>query len=229
MGTISSENNTKGKSYIAFFDLDDTLIRANSGKLLVRGAYEKGMMSLPDLINAIWMSFLYKFRLMNSEKIIAGMLKWLAGVPEKRVIDLSSEVFEKYMLHAIPEEARREIRMHKDKNAAVVILSSALYPVCQVVADHLEVDDVICTHIETDDGRCTGHTAGKFCFGNEKVSRLKEYCEKNNSKVEQAWYYGDSFSDFPVLQIVGNPVCVNPDKKLQKAANKNSWKIYLWK
>ncbi|MCX6261464.1 MAG: HAD-IB family hydrolase [Bacteroidia bacterium] len=229
MGTISSENNLKGKSYIAFFDLDDTLIRANSGKLLVRGAYEKGMMSLPDLIKALWLSFLYRFRLMDPEKIIAGMLKWLAGVPEKRVSDLSSEVFEKHMLQAIPEDARSEIKMHKDKNAAVVILSSALSPVCQVVAGHLEMDDVICTQIETDGGRCTGRTAGKLCFGNEKVSRLKEYCEKNNSKVEQAWYYGDSFSDSPVLQIVGNPVCVNPDKKLQKAANKNSWKIYLWK
>jgi HAD superfamily hydrolase (TIGR01490 family) len=229
METISSENNLKGKSYIAFFDLDDTLIRANSGKLLVRGAYEKGMMSLPDLIKALWLSFLYKFRLMDSEKIIAGMLKWLDRVPEKRVSDLSSEVFEKHMLHAIPENATSEIKMHKDRNAAVVILSSALSPVCQVVAGHLEMDDVICTQIETDGGLYTGRTAGKLCFGNEKVSRLKEYCEKNNSKVEQAWYYGDSFSDFPVLQIVGNPVCVNPDKKLQKAANKNSWKIYLWK
>jgi HAD superfamily hydrolase (TIGR01490 family) len=229
MGTISLENNIKGKSYIAFFDLDDTLIRANSGKLLVRGAYEKGMMSLPDLIKALWLSFLYKFRLMDSEKIIAGMLKWLDRVPEKRVSDLSSEVFEKHMLHAIPENARSEIKIHKDRNAAVVILSSALSPVCQVVADHLELDDVICTQIETDDGLYTGRTAGKLCFGNEKVSRLKEYCEKNNCKVEQAWYYGDSFSDIPVLQIVGNPVCVNPDKKLQKAANKNSWKIYLWK
>jgi len=229
METISSENNIKGKSYIAFFDLDDTLIRANSGKLLVRGAYEKGMMSLPDLIKALWLSFLNKFRLMDSEKIIAGMLNWLAGIPEKSVSDLSTEVFEKHMLHAIPEEARSEIRMHKDKNAAVVILSSALSSVCQVVANHLEMDDVICTQIEIDDGRCTGRTAGKLCFGNEKVSRLKEYCEKNNSKIENAWYYADSFSDFPALQIVGNPVCVNPDKKLIIAANKNAWKIYSWK
>jgi HAD superfamily hydrolase (TIGR01490 family) len=229
MVTISSENNLKEKSYIAFFDLDDTLIRANSGKLLVRAAYNKGMMSTPDLIRALWLSFLYKFRLMDSEKIIAGMLKWLAGVPEKRVSDLSSEVFEKHMLNAIPEEARNEIRMHKDKNAAVVILSSALSPVCQIVADHLKMDGVICTHIETEGGRYTGRTAGKLCYGNEKVFRLKEYCEINNSNLENAWYYGDSFSDFHVLQIVGNPVCVNPDKKLFKAANRNSWKIYIWK
>jgi len=229
MGTISSENNLKGKRYIAFFDLDDTLIRANSGKLLVRGAYNKGMMSLSDLIKALWLSFLYKFRLLNSEKIIAGMFKWLEGMSEKSLSDLSSEVFENHLLHAIPEEARYEIRMHKDKNAAVVILSSALSPVCQAVAGHLEMDDYICTHIETDSGKCTGRPDGKICYGNEKVSRLKEYCEKNNSKVEDAWYYGDSVSDYPVLQIVGNPVCVNPDRKLIKTANKNSWKIYLWK
>jgi len=229
METISSENNIKGKSYIAFFDLDDTLIRANSGKLLVRGAYEKEMMSLPDLINALWLSFLYKFRLMDSEKIIAGMLNWLAGIPEKSVSDLSTEVFEKHMLHAIPEEARSEIRMHKDKNAAVVILSSALSSVCQVVANHLEMDDVICTQIEIDDGRCTGRTAGKLCFGNEKVSRLKEYCEKNNSKISDAWYYGDSISDLPVLSIVGNPVCINPDRQLRKRSKEKKWLIFNWK
>jgi HAD superfamily hydrolase (TIGR01490 family) len=228
MGNITSENNIKGKSYIAFFDLDDTLIRANSGKLLVRVAFKKGMMSLPDLIKALWLSFLYKFRLMNSEKIIGGMLKWLEGMPEESIIGLSSEVFEKHILHAISEEALREIKMHKDKNAAVVILSSALFSICQAVAGHIEMDDFICTHIETEGGRCTGQTAGKLCFGNEKAFRLKEYCEKNNSKVMNAWYYGDSFSDLPVLQIVGNPVCVNPDKKLLKSAQKNSWRICSW-
>lgn len=229
MGTISSENNLRGKSYIAFFDLDDTLIRANSGKLLARSAYKQGMMSLQDLIKAVWLLLLYKLSLLDSEKIIAGMVKWLAGVPEKRVSDLSSELFEKHLCPKITEEARSEIRFHKDKNAAVVILSSALFQICQAAASHLEMDDIICTNIETDGGICTGRTAGKPCFGNEKVSRLKEYCEKNNSKVADAWYYGDSISDLPALKIVGNPVCVNPDKKLLESANKNNWKICNWK
>lgn len=229
MGTISSENNIKRKSYIAVFDLDYTLIRANSGKLLVRGAYEKGMMSLPDLIKALWLSFLYKFRLMNSEKIIAGMLKWLVGVPEKIVSDLSSEVFEKHMLQAIPEEARSEIRMHKDKNAAIVILSSALLPVCRKVADYLDLDDVICTELEVDGSCFTGRTSGKICFGNEKLFRLKKYCEKINSKISDAWYYGDSISDLPVLTIVGYPVCINPDRQLRKKAKEKNWIIFKWK
>jgi HAD superfamily hydrolase (TIGR01490 family) len=229
MGTISSENKIKGKSYIVFFDLDNTLIRANSGKLLFRGAYEKGMMSLPDIIKALWLSFLYKLRLMNSEKIITGMLKWLSGVPEKRVSDLSSEVFEKHMLQAIPEEARNEIRMHKDKNAAIILLSSALLPVCRKVADYLDLDDVICTELEVDGSCFTGLTSGKICFGNEKLIRLKKYCEKINSKISDAWYYGDSISDLPVLSIVGNPVCINPDRQLRKRAKEKKWLIFNWK
>ena len=75
MGTISSENKLRGKSYIAFFDLDHTLVMANSGKLLVREAREKGIMRLKDITRALWMLFLYRFRLMDTEKIIAGMLQ----------------------------------------------------------------------------------------------------------------------------------------------------------
>ncbi len=229
MGTISSENKTEGKSYVAFFDLDHTLIMANSGKLLIREAREKDLMTSFDLARALWLSFLYKFSLRNTEKIIAGMLKWLEGVPVKKVNELSTEVFLKKMIGAIPDEARKEIIRHQERNGAAVILSSALCPVCQAVAGHLEMDDIVCTRIETTDGICTGRPSGRLCFGREKVERLREYCEKNNSRVEDAWYYGDSISDLPVLQIAGHPVCVNPDKKLLKAAREYNWKVFTWK
>jgi len=229
MGTISSENKTEGKSYVAFFDLDHTLIMANSGKLLIKEAREKDLMTSFDLARALWLSFLYKFSLRNTEKIIAGMLQWLEGVPVKKVNELSTEVFLKKMIGAIPDEARKEIIRHQERNGAAVILSSALCPVCRAVAGHLEMDDIVCTRIETTDGICTGRPSGRLCFGREKVERLREYCEKNNSRVEDAWYYGDSISDLPVLQIAGHPVCVNPDKKLLKAAKEYNWKVFTWK
>ena len=229
MGITSSENKTEGKSYIAFFDLDHTLIMANSGKLLIKEAREKGLMTFFDLTRALWLSFLYKFSLRNTEKIIAGMLQWLEGVPVKKVNELSTEVFLKKMAGVIPDAARKEINRHQERNGVAVILSSALCPVCQAVAGHLEMNDIVCTRIETTDGICTGRPSGRLCFGKEKVVRLREYCERNNSRVEDAWYYGDSYSDLPVLQIAGHPVCVNPDKKLLKAAIKYSWRVFTWK
>ena len=63
MARISSENRNQGTSYSAFFDLDQTLINANSGKLLIQLAYKKNMLAWSDLVRALWLSFLYKFNI----------------------------------------------------------------------------------------------------------------------------------------------------------------------
>lgn len=119
--------------------------------------------------------------------------------------------------------------MHKAAGARTVILSSSLFPICRAVADHMGIDDVICSELEVENGLLTGKPKGNLCFGNEKLVRLKAYCEKNNSPLAEAWYYGDALVDAPALGIVGNPVCVNPDKKLKKLAIEKNWTIYLWK
>jgi len=55
------------------------------------------------------------------------------------------------------------------------------------------------------------------------------YCETNNTEVENCWYYGDSVDDLPALSLVGNPVCVNPDKKLYEKALKEDWSLLICK
>jgi HAD superfamily phosphoserine phosphatase-like hydrolase len=109
-----------------------------------------------------------------------------------------------------------------------VILSSALIAVCQEMADNLNIDDILCSELEVYDGKMTGRPIGHLCFGEEKAVRLKEYCEKYKSCQSQAWYYGDSISDLPAFSVVGNPVCINPDKKLKKTAQQRDWKILHW-
>jgi HAD superfamily hydrolase (TIGR01490 family) len=229
MGTISSNNKKQQYSYTAFFDLDNTIVSENSSKLLIRLAYEKKMISNAGILKALWLSFLFKFNLKDTEKIIAGMVKWLSGISRVVIDDLSSEVFTKHLLALIPDEARSEIKMHKEKNAELVILSSALEPVCRSFADYLEMDNIICTELEVNGDSFTGRTSGKLCFGNEKLVRLKQYCEKIYSDVDRAWYYGDSIYDLPALEAVGHPVCINPDRQLRKKAIKKGWTIYDWK
>lgn len=228
MGIISSENKGPVIRYIAFFDLDHTLVNANSGKLLVKAAYKRNIMSFADVIKVLWLSFLYVFHLKNTENIIAGMINWLAGVSENTINELSSEVFNNHLLTSIPEEVKSEVKMHKDKNAAIVILSSSILPVCLKVANYLDLDDVICTELEVNGDCFTGRPSGKVCFGNEKLVRLKKYCEMINSKMSDSWFYSDSISDLPVLNFVGYPVCINPDRHLRKIAKKRNWKLFDW-
>jgi phosphoserine phosphatase len=87
------------------------------------------------------------------------------------------------------------------------------------------MDDVICSGLEIKDGVYTGYPSGTFCFGEEKVNRLNSYCAEKKINPAVTWYYGDSIADFPVLKSAGNPVCVDPDKKLLREAIKRNWKI----
>ncbi len=229
MATTFSKDSNLVKNYIAFFDLDQTITSSISGKELARGAFRKGLMTRYDLANAIFLSLLFRLELKDPLKIIDKMVRWVDGISEKTIVDLCSEVFREVLLPSVYDEARSEIEFHKRENAKVVILSSALAPVCKDMAKDLGIDDIICSDLEVNNGYLTGRPLGHICFGEEKAIRLKEYCEKNNCSPSDAFYYGDSISDLPALNLVGNPICVNPDNKLKKTALKRSWKILNWK
>jgi HAD superfamily hydrolase (TIGR01490 family) len=228
METTSLKDNNISQSYIAFFDLDRTIIKANSGSILVRQAYKMGNLSIKTLVSAIYQSYLYKFNLRDTDKIILKMGSWLKGFPLDTLTDLSDFIVNRFLLNAIHPEIREEIRFHKEHNAKVVLLSSAISSICVPVALHLEMDSVICTEMEAINGILTGYPVGNYCFEEEKVVRLIEFCKKHNVNPLNSWYYGDSIADLPVLYSVGNPVCINPDKKLTKAALKRGWKIHNW-
>ena len=216
------------KNYVAFFDLDKTIISINSGPVLVRQAYKKGVMSTGNLLNAVFQSSLYKFNLRDTNLIISKMGTWLKGLSGDVIEKLSEEVVDKYLLIAIRPEINTEISFHKSENAQTVILSSAIASICEPIGKYLSVDDIICTTMEVANGVLTGNPVGKFCFEDEKRLRLISYCEKNHYALSDAWYYADSVSDLPVLEAVGNPVCVSPDKKLKRIAHEKDWKIYNW-
>jgi len=228
METTFSKDRITGLKYIAFFDLDSTLTDVISGKALAACAYRKGLMKSSDLVTAIYLLLLYRLNLRDPLKIIDDMVSRVKGIPEQAMNDLCSEVFLKVLLPSVFREAKTEIKQHKENGAKVVILSSGLEQICREMAKSIEMDDIICSVLEVRDGYFTGRPLGRLCFGKEKVIRLIEYCKHNNVNPRYSWYYGDSFSDLPVLDYVGNPVCVNPDKKLKKAAHNRGWKVLYW-
>jgi len=225
METTSSNVSHTGIKYIAFFDLDRTIISENSGKILIQQAYRNGLISKRYVLWGTYLSLLYKFKLKDPVIIIKTITRWLKGTRESELNELAAEIFNSRLKKSIRPLIEEKIRLHKKNGARVVILSSSVFPVCRAVADYLNMDDVICTQLETENGVFTGRPHGSFCFNEVKVERLTGYCEINNTSLSTSWYYGDSTEDLPALNIVGNPVCVNPDGKLLKVAIKQGWEI----
>lgn len=229
MATTSSKDSDRGKSYFAFFDLDHTIAGTVSGRELALAAHRKGFMKRSDLISAIWLSLGYRMKLLLPENAIAKMGSWVKGMTVESIDELCMEVTDRILKPAVYDEVRNELDKHREKNAGLVILSSTVEPVCRRMAELLGMDDTLCTGLEAIDGILTGRPLGRFCFGGEKERRLREYCENNNSKLQDAWYYGDAISDLHALNCVGHPVCINPERKLAGIARERGWEIKYWK
>jgi HAD superfamily hydrolase (TIGR01490 family) len=228
MGTIFSGNSYSGKEYIVFFDLDLTISGAISGNEMAREAFRKNHVSGFHFAKALYLSLLYKLNLKDPHRIIYEIVSWVKKMPEKTMEDLSSIIVIEKLIPAVYSDAKAEIEIHRKKNAHIVILSSAIKQICSKMAIDLNIDDIICSDLETENGFLTGRSNGPLCFGEEKKIRLLEYCNRINARTSDAWYYGDSISDLAVLSSVGNPRCVNPDRKLRKTAEKRGWKILIW-
>lgn len=213
------------KQYVAFFDLDGTLLNQNSGKVLVYQAYKEGLMPRRELLFGMYLSVLHNLNLMSPVKIIGKMTHWVAGKPEKTLQEFAAGVFENHLQSLLRPEIVSELQFHKNRDAELVILSSAIVEICSPVARHLDMDSFICSRLEAKNGLYTGYPEGAFCIGREKRLRLEEYCSRKGYSTGQAYFYGDSMSDLQALSAVGHPVCINPDRKLERVAISIGWDV----
>lgn len=213
--------------YIAFYDLDHTVLEGNSATYLVQEALKIGLMSDAQYRHAVWISILYKLNLGDPVKMIDRMLGWLKGKTVSEVNNIAAEIFNKNIKTQIRPEILNSIKEHREKKGKIVLLSSATTPICDPVVKHLKMDDIICSELEEEEGILTGTTKGKLVYGMEKKVRMLEYCDLQDANPEKAWYYGDSHTDEHVMRAVGNPVAVAPDKKLLKIADSLKWPILV--
>jgi putative phosphoserine phosphatase / 1-acylglycerol-3-phosphate O-acyltransferase len=212
-------------SYTAFYDLDHTILDGNSATHLVLEARQRGIMSEKQYRHALWLSILYKLNIGDPTRMIDRMLSWLKGLKESDITELALEIFHSTIKQTIRPGILDTINEHRANKGAVVLLSSATSPICRPVTQYIEMDEMICTRLESRHGLLTGHTSGKLVYGPEKKARMLAYCREKDSDPRKAWYYGDSHTDRFVMEAVGNPVAVSPDRRLLKIAQKKNWPI----
>ena len=212
-------------NYLAFYDLDRTILKGNSATTLVEEARNRGMMSPKQFRHAVFLSIIYKLELGNPTKMINRMLSWLTGLEEVLVKQLCQDVFDNFLVDTIRPEILESMESHRKNGGALILLSSATSLICEPVSNHLQLEDVISTQLESEQGKLTGFTQGKLVYGKEKKVQMYSFCKKHQYKPAEAYYYGDSHTDFHVMAAVGNPVAVAPDKRLLRIARARKWPI----
>jgi HAD superfamily hydrolase (TIGR01490 family) len=228
MEPIFSAGNNPQNGYTVFFDLDHTCISRVSGKEVAINAIRKGYVRISELIEMAALYFLYRIKLIEPQKMAEKLIGWTSGIPEFKMDEICSETVENVLLPSVYRDAISEIEFHRMNKAKIVILSASIAQVCNKIAAIIDADGFIATILETKDGILTGRATGSICFGEGKKVQLRDYCIQNSINISESWYYGDSVSDVPVFDLVGSPVCINPDNKLKKKALERGWKILNW-
>ncbi|MFC0876740.1 HAD family hydrolase [Saccharicrinis sp. FJH2] len=213
------------KNYIAFFDLDETILTVNSGRILVKECYRNGIMSRGDLLKAYWLSVLHKLKIKSSRRSSLSMIKWLKGTEAKFMQEFTDKVVDEQLISFIRPEIMEEIQTHRKSGGRIVMLSAALTFIVKPIAEYLKFDDYICSDPEVENGHYTGKPNGPVCIEDEKEKQIREYCQRYKVELPDVWFYGDSWSDRFALNVVGNPVCVQPDSRLLKLSRDNKWRV----
>jgi phosphoserine phosphatase len=117
------------------------------------------------------------------------------------------------------------IARHKKAGREVYICSSSPEDYIALLAQALDMDGVVGTRAETVDGRYTGRLEGPMAHGPEKARRVAELAARRGIDLDRSYAYSDSINDLPLLEMVGYPVAMNPDRKLAGVARRRGWVV----
>ncbi len=217
-----------GSHIAAFFDLDRTLIDDFSAKKFVQSRVLSGKTTAKELVSQFATILLYAIGNRDFEVLTRLSAIGVKGIKEKEFIDLGKEVYKKHLKHTIYPESRELIKSHLEKGHRVVIISAATSYQIKPIASELGVEDIYCTEMEVKKGRFTGKIT-EMCWGEGKANAGRKFAKENDIDLTKSYFYTDSFDDYPLLDIVGNPYATNPDDRLSQVAFENDWPILRFK
>jgi HAD superfamily hydrolase (TIGR01490 family) len=212
----------------AFFDLDKTIISRSSSLALSRPLYRAGMVSRSQLLRSAYAQLVYLLIGADErrmERLKEGMLQLTKGWDRAQVERLVEEVILDVIDPYVYQEALDLMAKHQEEGRSLYIVSSSPEEIVRPLAHHFGVAGVIATRAEVGgDNRYTG-LLEFYAYGERKAQAMREIAERMGLDLSGSYAYSDSATDAPMLEVVGHPVAVNPDKDLRRIAQERGWEI----
>jgi HAD superfamily hydrolase (TIGR01490 family) len=218
----------KYRNSAAFYDVDGTLIRINivhafafyasrqaslfdSARRTIKTAASIPLFWAADKLSRKWFNEIF--------------YRSYEGASEDRLEVLSEELFEDVIKPNIYPRAPELIAESRRAGVRQVLVSGALDFTMRPLARHLGVDDLIANQLEFVEHYATGKLKKPFVAGATKAEIMRDYARGHGLDLAESWAYSDSFSDFPMLAVVGHPTAVNPDFRLRRIARSYDWPV----
>jgi HAD superfamily phosphoserine phosphatase-like hydrolase len=192
----------------AFFDLDKTIIAKSSTLAFGRPFYQSGLINRRTVLRSAYAQFVFA----------------LAGADAEQVREIVSETLHDIIDPIVYDEAVELITQHKAAGRDVVIVSTSGEEVVAPIGAMVGADHIVATQTVVEDGKYTGDIAA-YRYGPGKAAAVRELAEARGYDLAECYAYSDSVTDLPMLESVGYPTAVNPDRALRKIAVERGWPI----
>ncbi|HWH31963.1 MAG TPA: HAD family hydrolase, partial [Egibacteraceae bacterium] len=160
----------------------------------------------------------------KSEALRDRILASVAGTPQEELLRFMPAVVEE-LIEKVRPEAQALVDMHMEAGRDVWIISASPVEVVAELARALGMTGGLGTESEVVDGVYTGRLAAPFCYGEGKAERIHKLAAERGYDLSKCYSYSDSASDLPMMQVVGHPVAVNPDRALTAVAHRRGWPV----
>lgn len=212
----------------AFFDLDKTVIAKASIAAFGRPFRRGGLINRRVVARAVTQQMIY-LHLGADEKRLTrvreAMLTLTRGWNRDQVRQIVRETLLETIEPIIYAEALELIEWHRSRGHRVYLVSASPEEIVLPLTEMLGVDGAICSRGEVDE---TGHYTGTmqfYAYGPSKAAGMRDLARRTGIDLQASYAYSDSATDLPMLEAVGHPVAVNPDRALAKVARQRGWEI----
>lgn len=214
----------------AFFDLDKTIIAKSSTLAFSKPFQAGGLISRRAVLRSAYAQFVYLVGGADHdqmEKLRQFMSQLCAGWDVATVREIVADTLHNIVDPLVYDEAVNLIEEHRLAGRDVVIVSTSGSEVVEPIGEMLGADLVVATRLEIVDGHYTGEIA-YYAYGEEKARAIRELAEQRGYDLDACYGYSDSVTDVPMLEAVGHPHAVNPDRELRKLATANGWPVLVF-
>jgi HAD superfamily hydrolase (TIGR01490 family) len=211
----------------AFFDLDKTVISKSSSLAFTRPMYRAGLVSRSSLLKGAYAQLMYLLLGADEkkmDKVKDSMLALTRGWDREQVEEIVRDALATLIDPYIYLEALDLMELHRALGRKVFIVSSSAEEIVRPLAERLGQVDVIATKAKVEEGKYTGEL-DFYCYGANKAMAIREVADQQGIDLAASYAYSDSITDLPMLEAVGHPVAVNPDRDLRREAEKRGWQI----
>ncbi|MBE0506483.1 MAG: HAD family hydrolase [Marinospirillum sp.] len=211
---------------LALFDLDNTLIAGDSDHTWGEFLVHKGLVNGEEYKKANDLYYAaYQQGTLDIHDYLAFSLRPLTQYSTEEMLNWRQEFIHEHIRPLVLPAALELLQHHRNQGDRLLIITATNRFITAPIAELLGVADLIAVEPEFIEGRYTGQIVGTPSFREGKVNCLQQWLKAEGMNLDNSWFYSDSHNDLPLLEMVDQPVAVDPDDTLRRHAEQQGWSV----